>query len=72
MPYNRASNDIDFVQPTQYDVQPNQAAKNPPPEPRPLPDFTPFQVGRFRDHGTPNLSPDLYRLQDRLRNTTND
>jgi hypothetical protein len=47
MPSNRTSNDIDLVQPTQYDVQPNQAAKNPPPEPRSLPDFTPFQVRQF-------------------------
>ena len=33
MPSNRTSNDIDFVQPTQYNVQPNQIAKKPPPEP---------------------------------------
>ena len=50
MPSNRTSNDIDLVQPTQYNAQQNQPAKNPPPEPWPLPDFTPFQVADFDDH----------------------
>ena len=50
MPSNRISNDIDLVQPTQYNTQQNRPAKNPPPEPWPLPDFTPFQVDDFDDH----------------------
>jgi hypothetical protein len=33
MPSNHTSNDIDLVQPTQYNIQPNRVAKTPPPEP---------------------------------------
>ena len=40
MPSNCTSNDIDLVQPTQYNAQLNQVAKNPPPESWLLPDFT--------------------------------
>ena len=40
MPSNLTSNDIDIIQPTQYNVQPNRVAKNLPPEPWPLLDFT--------------------------------
>ena len=32
MSYKRASNGIDFVEPTQYNVEPNCIAKNPSPE----------------------------------------
>jgi hypothetical protein len=53
MPSNRTSNDIDLVQPTQYNVLPNRVAKKPPPEPWELPDFD--------DYGTPNLPPMLNR-----------
>ena len=37
---NRTSNDIDIVQPTQYNVRPNWVAKNLPPKPWPLLDIT--------------------------------
>lgn len=37
---NHASNDIDLVQSTQYNIQPNRVAETPPPELWPLPDFT--------------------------------
>ena len=59
MPSKRTSNDIYFVLPTQYNVQPNRIAKEPPPEPWPLPDFTPLNIHDFNDHGKPNLPPDL-------------
>jgi Transposase IS4 len=61
MPSNRTSNDIDFVQPTQYNVQPNQVAKKPPPEPWELPDFEPLHINDFDNHSTPNLPPTLNR-----------
>jgi len=57
MPSKRTSNDIDLVQPTQYNVRPNRIAKEPPPEPWPLPDFEPFHIDDFDDHGKPNLPP---------------
>ena len=57
MPSKRTSNDIDLVQPTQYNVQPNRIAKEPPPEPWPLPDFEPFHIDDFDDHGKLNLPP---------------
>ena len=60
MPSNRTSNDIDLIQPTHYNVQPNRIAKKPPPEPWPLPDFTPLE-----DYGKPNLPP-AYTLLWRL------
>ena len=59
IPSNRTSNNIDLVQPTQYNVQPNRVAKNPPPEPWPLPDFVPLAIDNFDNHGTPNLPPSL-------------
>jgi hypothetical protein len=59
MPSNRTSNDIDLVQPTQYNVRPNWVAKNPPLEPWPLPDFVPLAIDDFDNHGTPNLPPSL-------------
>ena len=37
MPSNLTSNDIDLVQPTQYNAQPNRVAKSPPLEPWPRP-----------------------------------
>ena len=58
---NRTSNDIDLVQPTQYNVPPNQVAKKPPPKLWKLPDFEPLQIDDFNDHGTPNLPPTLDR-----------
>ena len=41
MPSNRTFNDIDLVQPTQYNVLLNRVAKKPPPEPWELPNFEP-------------------------------
>ena len=65
MPSNRTFNDIDLVQPTQYNVRLNRVAKKLSPEPWPLPDFMPLAIDDFDDHGTPNLPP-----RGRLRNTT--
>ena len=42
MPFNYTFNNIDFVQPTQYNAQLNRVSKKPPPEPWPLPDFEPL------------------------------
>jgi hypothetical protein len=61
MPTNRTSNDIDFVPPTQYSIPPTRKAKEPPPQPWPLPSFEPLRVANFDDHGTPNLPPNLDR-----------
>ena len=49
MPFNRTSNDIDLIQPTQYNVQPNRVAKSPPPEPRPLLDSTTLRISNHDD-----------------------
>ena len=59
IPSHRTSNDIDLVQPTQYNVRPNRVAKKPPPEPWELPDFEPLHIDDFDNHGTPNLPPSL-------------
>jgi len=59
MPTNRTSNDIDFVLPTQYSIPPTRKAKEPPPQPWPLPSFEPLHIANFDDHGTPNLPPDV-------------
>ena len=55
----RTSNDIDLVEPTQFRVLPNRKAKEPPPEPWPLPAFNPFHINDFDAHGKPNLPPDV-------------
>jgi len=55
MPSKRTSNDIDLVEPTQYRVNPNRKAKEPPPEPWPLPAFNPLHINDFNDYGKPNL-----------------
>ena len=44
----RTSNDTDLVEPTQYQIDPNRKAKEPPPEPRSLPVFNPLHIS---DHG---------------------
>ena len=41
MARNYISNNIDFMQPTQYTISKNRVAKKPPPEPEPLPAFEP-------------------------------
>ena len=69
---NRSSNDIDLVQPTQYNVQPNRVAITHHQSRGRCPILHLFKLDDFDDHGTPNLSPDLYRLRDHLRDTTND
>ena len=61
MPSNRTSNDIDLVEPTQYNIPPNRTAKKPPPKPWPLPDFQPLQIHNWDDHGAPNLPPNINR-----------
>ena len=52
---NRISNNIDFVQPTQYPTSKSQAAKKPPPAPRPLPSFKPLPIFNNYKYGKPNL-----------------
>jgi hypothetical protein len=59
MPSKRTSNDIDLVEPTQYRVNPNRKAKEPPPRPWPLPAFNPLHIHDFDDHGKPNLPPNV-------------
>jgi hypothetical protein len=51
MPSNRASNDLDLVQPTQYIVPPNRTAKKPPPKPWPLPKFEPLHIDALTASG---------------------
>ena len=57
MPSNRARIDADLVEPTQYNVRPNQTAKKPCPKPWPLPKFKPLHIDDWDDHGSPNLPP---------------
>jgi len=52
---NRESNDIDFVQPTQYPKLPRGFARKPPPEPLPLPDFEPLLIDNKNTYGTLKL-----------------
>jgi hypothetical protein len=59
MPSNRASNDLDLVQPTQYIVPPNWTAKKPPPKPWPLPKFEPLHIDDFDDYSKLNLPPNI-------------
>lgn len=56
---NRVSNDVDFVQPDQYVVPPNRKAKQPPPDPKPLPHFEPLHIESPHTGGAPNLPPDV-------------
>ena len=49
------SNDIDLVQPTQYNVSKNKPAKKPPLKPWDLPKFEPLAIDDQWDHGEPNL-----------------
>ena len=57
MPSNRARIDADLVEPTQYNVRPNQTAKKPRPKPWPLPKFKPLHINNWDDYGSPNLPP---------------
>jgi len=59
MPSNRSKINIDLVQPTQYNVRPNQSAKKPCPKPWPLPKFKPLHINDWDDHGSPNLPPNV-------------
>ena len=59
MPSNCTSNDIDFIQPTQYNALLNWVAKKPPPDLLELPDFEPLHINDFDDHGAPDLPPTL-------------
>jgi Transposase IS4 len=52
---NYISNDIDFVQPTQYPISKNRVAKRPPPEPEPLPTFKPLPILNENQYGQPKL-----------------
>ena len=52
---NYTSNDIDFVQPTQYPTSKNRVAKRPPPEPEPLPTFEPLPILNESQYGQPKL-----------------
>lgn len=56
---NRVSNDVDFVQPDQYVIPPNRKAKQPPPDPKPLPHFEPLHIESPYIGGAPNLPPDV-------------
>jgi len=60
---NHISNDIDFVQPTQYIVSKNRVAKKPPPEPEPLPPFNPLPIYNENEYSEPNL-PDNINNED--------
>ena len=44
MPSKRTSDDIDLIEPTQYRADPNRKVKEPPPQPWPLPAFSPLHV----------------------------
>ena len=48
---NYVSNDIDFVQPTQYPISKNRVAKRPPPEPTLLPTFEPLPILNKSQYG---------------------
>ena len=52
---NRASNDEDFVPPTQYPKLPRQIKKKRPPEPKPAPPFDPLPILNKNTYGTPDL-----------------
>ena len=56
---NRATNDEDFVQPTQYPKLPRGFAKKPPLEPSPLPDFKPLNINNENTYGTLKLPPNV-------------
>ena len=47
MPSNRAYNDVDIVQTTQYMVPPNWITEKPPPESWELPKFKPFLIDDY-------------------------
>ena len=66
MPSNCTFNNIDLIQPTCYNVQPNWIAKKSPPEPWPLPDFTPLVINDFEDYGKLNLPPAYSIVHDQL------
>jgi Transposase IS4 len=59
MVHKHASNDIDFVQPTQYTVPKNKIAKKPPPEPEPLPHFDPLPMHNENEYGQPKLPANI-------------
>jgi hypothetical protein len=59
MPSNRTRINADLVQKTQYNVPPNQIAKNPCPKSQPLPKFKPLHIDDLDDHGSPNLPSNL-------------
>ena len=52
---NRISNNINFIQPTQYPTSKSQAAKKPPLAPGPLPSFKPLPIFNNCEYGKPNL-----------------
>ena len=52
---NYTSNNIDFIQPTQYPISKNCVAKNPPLEPKPLPAFKPLPILNKSQYGQPKL-----------------
>src|SRR5437868_1839937 len=41
---NKASNDEDFVPPTQYPKHPKKTKRKAPPEPKPVPNFNPLPI----------------------------
>ena len=68
MPSNRTSNNIDLVQLTQYNVQPNRVSKSPPPELWPLPDLQRLHISNHDDLITLILLVGSYRYRvDELR-----
>jgi hypothetical protein len=56
MPSKRTSNDVDLVEPTQYNVESNRIAKETP-KPWPLPNFNASHINDFNNHGKLNLRP---------------
>ena len=59
MVHKHASNDIDFVQPTQYTVPKNKVAKKPPPEPELLPHFDPLPMHNENEYGQLKLPANI-------------
>ena len=57
MPRNKVSNDLDHVK---LDPKPSKAPKGRPPDPWPLPTYTPLRITKTRTHGQgqlPNTIP---------------
>ena len=56
---NKASNDEDFVPPTQYPKRPKRTKKKAPPEPNPDPNFNPLPINNDNLYRHPNLPEEV-------------